>query len=140
MQQGIDLVKPSRDIYASKLLQGVYMGMSYLPWLWLGTFALSVLVTALQVGHWPSYNNPDPSAGGPMTLVRLIAYLLMLVVLGMTPVWLGLELAGLVLPKLRRDFPPYTGWREVGIYLSGMGVYYMVVWKDVINLMTWFWD
>jgi hypothetical protein len=139
MQQRNYLRQP-RVVYLSRLLRGVNLGISSLPWLWLGMFIFTVLVTTLQVGHWPSYNDPDPGVGGPATLVWLATFLLLPVTLATIPVWLGLVWATLIVSKLLRSFPACVRWYEVGIYLVGMMLCYLVIGKDITHLMLWFWD
>jgi len=107
----------------------------YSPWLWLLLFALYVIGVALQVGHLPTYGQPDPKDAGAISLLYMPTIFLLLWVLATVPTALALALFSKA-AKLEQPFQR----RDVIVYLVGMALFALVVFGDVAGLMTWLGD
>lgn len=132
----------SVGLYVSNLLRALHLAFVYLPWIWFLLLGICVGIAVLQVGHWPYMGHPDPSTGSLslLELFHLPAYFAMFLVLVSLPIELCLLVLGLIVPKIWRGFAQYIKWHDVGIYALGYGLFYLVMWKDVLNLMAWFVD
>src|SRR5690606_7277592 len=70
--------------------------LSILPYLWLASFTLFVIATWLEVGHLPSYGNPDPKDTALAWLFLPTNYFLLLISIASVPVWGMIAVAGIV--------------------------------------------
>jgi hypothetical protein len=70
-----------------RMVKHIMNVLNILPALWIGLFVAFVLATWLEVGHIPTYGNPDPK----FTLLAIffvpIIYLLLPVAIVSIPVW-----------------------------------------------------
>jgi hypothetical protein len=117
------------------LLQVIFKIIIYLPWIWMGLFALFVLGTAVQVGHLPTYGNPDPKDAGFVSILYMPVMIIMLIVLGFSPIGIGLALV-----KVLREWPPFIKKSEAVLYLVGIAIFFLFTRSDVAGLITWLGD
>ena len=117
------------------LLQVIFKIILYLPWIWMGLFALFVLGTAVQVGHLPTYGNPDPKDAGFVSILYIPVMIIMLIVLGFSPIGIGLALV-----KVLREWPPFIKKSEAALYLVGIAIFFLFTRSDVAGLITWLGD
>jgi len=114
----------------------IYRVIIWLPWVWLTLFCMFVSATAVQVGHLPTYGQPDPRYIGLISTLFYVPIILLLIgVVGTTPV--GIILA---IVSLWKRFPESVRREELAFYLSGIGVFYLFVLSDIAGLMTWLAD
>lgn len=126
---------PTPSAWKSPYLQIMYRVIIWSPWIWLSLFATFVLITSLQIGHLPTYGQPDPKDAGLGTLFYMPTIVLLISVIGTTPVGIVLTLI-----KLWKGFLQSIRWREVIFYLGGLGLFYLFVMSDVVGLITWLAD
>ena len=121
--------------WAFRLLQVIFKIILYLPWIWIALFALFVLGTALQVGHLPSYGQPDPKDAGAISILYMPVIITMLLVMGSSPIGIGLAIV-----RLLRDVPTFINKGEVISYLVGIALFFVIISSDFAGLMTWLGD
>jgi hypothetical protein len=129
---------PQQEEYSGwpyRLLQVIFKAILYLPWIWMALFALFVLGTAVQVGHLPTYGSPDPKDAGFISVLYMPVMVIMLTVMGFSPIGIGLALV-----KVIRDWPPFIKRNEALFYLAGMAVFFIIIRTDVAGLITWLGD
>ena len=117
------------------LLQVIFRIILYLPWVWMGLFALFVLGTAMSVGHLPTYGSPDPKDAGVISILYMPVMIIMLIVLGFSPIGIGLALV-----KVLREWPPFIKRHEAILYLVGIILFFLFTRSDVAGLITWLGD
>lgn len=116
-------------------IQGLKLFYAFLlavPWLWLLSLTLFVVVTAVVYGQFPSYGQPDPKE---LPLLYWPTFLLLLSTLASFPIW-GM----MTLFSLRPIFPINPTRRQIASYILGLLLAFFVLFNDVAGLMTWFLD
>ena len=121
--------------WAFRLLQVIFMIILYLPWIWMALFAVFVLGVAFQVGHLPSYGQPDPKDAGAISYLYMPVMISLLLVMGSSPIGIGLAIV-----KLLRDVPSFIKPGEAVTYLVGIGLFFVIISSDFAGLMTWLGD
>jgi hypothetical protein len=115
---------------AGKLLLGVF---HLAPWAWTAALGAMLVLTVSQVGHFPSYGNPDPKqvAGiwAPYWAVFLLFFpsILSPLVVGGEQVW-----------RLSRTSGVRIG--ALGLYALGFALFGAVMFADVFGLRNWVMD
>ena len=71
----------------NKPLQIIWRTISYLPWAWLLSFVIFALAATIQVGHFPSYGNPDPKDTGILTSLYHVLIFGIPLLMASIPVW-----------------------------------------------------
>ncbi len=135
MKSAKETLLPTSSAWESPYVQIMYRIIIWFPWLWLILFSMFVITTSLQIGHLPTYGQPDPKDAGLSTLFYMPTIVLLIGVVGTTPVGFGLTLI-----KLWKGFLQSVKWREVIFYLGGLGLFYLFVMSDVVGLITWLAD
>ncbi len=107
----------------------------YSPWLWLALFGLFVVGVSLQVGHLPTYGQPDPKDAGAISLLYVPTIFLLLWVLATVPT----ALVMVIFAKAAKLTQPFQR-RDIIIYLAGMALFALLVFGNVAGLMTWLGD
>lgn len=80
----------------------------------------------------PFYGQPDPKYAGLVSLLYFPTILLLMWTIGST--LLGLLLIG------AEAWTAEVKWRETGLYLLGLILFYSVIITDFLSLMTWLMD
>lgn len=91
-----------------------------------------VLTTAVGQNAWPSYGQPDPKS---IPLLYWPTFLLFLATLTSFPIWLIMTLFA-----LRPIFPINLARKNIGIYLVGLALFFLLVTTDAGGLVTWLLD
>lgn len=129
-------VSPSPySIWESSIARTIFRLVFYSPWAWLALFGIFVLTVTLQVGHLPVYGQPDPKYAGSVSLLQVPIMLLLIWVLGTTPI--GIVVTGI---RLWKGAPKSVRWAEPAFYLGGVLLFYGFVLSNMAGLMTWFMD
>ena len=138
MTSSNDSNEPTQDSYsgwAFRLLQVIFKGILYLPWIWIALFALFVLGAAAQVGHLPAYGQPDPKDAGAISFLYLPVMVTMFLVMGSSPIGMGIAAV-----RLLRGVPSFIKKGEVLSYLVGISLFFLFISSDFAGLMTWLGD
>lgn len=135
MKSSIDSSSSTVPAWESSYLRIFVRAIIWSPWIWLGLFGAFVLATALQMGHLPTYGQPDPKDAGLSILFYMPTILLLMWVLATTPLGMALTLI-----KLWKDLPQSIKRQEMIFYLGGTGLFYLFILSDVAGLMTWLAD
>ena len=130
-----DANKPGADHWGIRLLMLLARLSLYLPWIWLALFLIFVLGVTVQVGHLPTYGQPDPKDTGIFTVLYYPVIVLLLVVMATIPIALGLAIIRLV-----RGVPQAIPSAEASAYLAGLALLFVIVNRDLGGLMTWLGD
>lgn len=123
------------DHWGARLLLILARIACYLPWIWLALFAFYVLAVAFQVGHLPTYGQPDPKDAGAASLLYLPVLVLLLLVMATIPIGAGLSAV-----RLLRGVPQVIRRGEAIAYLVGISLLLLFVMNDLAGLMTWLGD
>lgn len=123
------------DHWGARLLLILARIACYLPWIWLALFAFYVLAVALQVGHLPTYGQPDPKDAGAASLLYMPVLVLLLLVMATIPIGAGLSAV-----RLLRGVPQAIRRGEAIAYLVGISLLLLFVMNDLAGLMTWLGD
>lgn len=120
----------------TRRLGGACLALFYVaPLAWvvcLGAFACAV---AIEVGHFPSYSNPDPKhVAGLATLYEATVLLFFLALL--SPLVIGARTGAVLLRTGTWHGGPWT----LVMYLAGVSLTGAVVFGDAFGLMTWLLD
>lgn len=103
------------------------------PWAWLAAFGLLLGATILQVGHVPSYGDPDPKqVAGAWPLLWAI-YLLLILALMSPLIVAGETVVRLV---LKAGLKP----RALALYGAGFALFAAIAFADAFGLMNWLRD
>jgi hypothetical protein len=99
------------------------------PIAWVFLFLLLVLRAYIRVGQIPTYDNPDPNVFPIHHYILLWGMVLCLLITTMYPI--------LTLVKSRSE--PFN-YKQAGIFLLGISLFYMLIYFDSFNLKDWFMD
>ena len=123
------------DHWGARLLLLLARIACYLPWIWFALFAIFVLAVAAQVGHLPTYGQPDPKDAGAASLLFMPVIILLLLTLATIPIGVGLAIV-----RLSRGVPQTIRKGEAIGYLVGIALFLLFVTNDLAGLMTWLGD
>ncbi|MEO0561186.1 MAG: hypothetical protein AAF125_03680 [Chloroflexota bacterium] len=110
------------NAHTAPIWAGFYRGVAVLPWIWLACFGVFLLIAAREVGHIPTYGNPDPKDLTRGGLLYVLAWLLLFPVL-ISPLLAGWAMATERLLARRVQWWPL--WAAV--YLTGYGYFLWVM-------------
>ncbi|MFN2107729.1 MAG: hypothetical protein ACK2U5_11430 [Candidatus Promineifilaceae bacterium] len=130
-----DKNQPGADHWGIRLLMLLARLSLFLPWIWLALFFIFVVAGTVQVGHWPTYGQPDPKDTGIFSILYYPVIVLLLLVMATIPIALGLAIIRLV-----RGVPQAIRSAEAAAYLAGLALLFVIVNRDLGGLMTWLGD
>ena len=113
----------------------IYRLIIWTPWAWFLLLFIYALIVTLQVGHFPSYGQPDPKYAGAVSLLYAPTIILLLGVIALTPFGLILTVV-----KWWKGMPLTIRRSELIFYLVGIGLFYLFIFTDVVGLMEWLMD
>lgn len=117
------------------LLRVVFRLILYLPWIWFLVFTVFVVLATVQVGHLPTYGQPDPKDVTLSGILYMPAVVIMFMTLGSIPFGIALAVA-----KLWQGVPDFIRTSEVYAYLVGIALFFLFIISDAAGLMTWLAD
>jgi hypothetical protein len=113
------------------ILTGFYLA----PWAWLVCFAVFTATVTLEVGHFPSYSNPDPKhVHGLHGLYQLNVILLLLALL--SPLVIGAYAGWTAL----RQRSPQVGPAAGAAYALGLALMAAILLGNAFGLGNWLFD
>jgi hypothetical protein len=109
--------------------------LAALPWAWLALLLIYAGATALSVGHWPSYGNPDPKQAGAIAVLRDPGWVLLFLALA-SPLLMGLRFIAAVM--LRQPIAPLM--RPLLVLVAGWLIGVALFVFDLFGLANWWMD
>lgn len=109
--------------------------LAALPWAWLALLLIYAGATALSVGHWPSYGNPDPKQAGAIAVLRDPGWVLLFLALA-SPLLMGLRFIAAVM--LRQPIAPLM--RPLLVLVAGWLIGVAMFAFDLFGLANWWMD
>lgn len=120
---------------AERIFAGAYRLGLYAPWVWLALVAVFAVGVSLQVGHWPTYANPDPKLTGPFVWLYFVVMYALDLVLASPIIVIACSLAARLIPNLR-----VAPRGLLLFYVVGLGLFVFVVFSDFLGVMDWLLD
>jgi len=109
----------------------------WIPRVWLFIFSIFVLLVTLQVGHLPTYGQPDPKFAGAVSIIFYNPVMLLLVlVIITTPIGVIWSVGKLLWNARQKSHIS----REAIFCLVGLGLFWAITRYDTVGLMDWLFD
>ena len=108
-------IKEKRSSSLGTALHVMFHLTGLIPLLFAVTYLLLALAAAAQVGHWPSYGQPDPKAVNGLAWLQPLVVSSLAMSVAAIPIWLVTNLSGYVLAAPWRP----RRWQLL-LYLAGI--------------------
>lgn len=127
-----------RNCMLRKVAAAIHVGMSSLPWLWIGCLYGCAVRAAMVLGHWPIVWKNDPKLIADQDWLYQTLYhsvdRLFLPVVASIPLWIGLMVVA------RRHYSPVLKSWLVSLFIGGWVVVMLIFLVDPGAVLAWYFD